>query len=41
MRGDLTEEVQDIRLMTTVLVPTGKRQRSLGEDTRLLQVTGQ
>ena len=41
MRGDLTEEVQGIRLVATFLVRAGERQRLLGEGLRLLQAADQ
>jgi hypothetical protein len=38
---DLTTEAQSICLVAPFLVPTGGRQRALGEDLRLFQMPGQ
>jgi hypothetical protein len=39
--GDLAEKTQGIRLVATLLVRTGKRERTLGEGMRLFQTAGQ
>ena len=40
-RRNVAEEAQGIRLVTSFLVRTGERQRTLGEGVRLLQAAGQ
>ena len=39
--GDVAEEAQGIRLVTTFLIRTAERQRALGEGVCFLQSTGQ
>ena len=39
--GDVAEEAQGIRLGTPCLMCTGMRQRTLGEDVRVLQTAAQ
>jgi hypothetical protein len=40
-RRNVAEEVQRIRLLATLLLRTGERQRAFSEGVRLLQATGQ